>query len=211
MTGLVRRATLLAVGVLLLAGAAYAGLPSSGNSDWPTHINLMGRTNPADPLGNVTYVIRDGNNNVVPNADVVLDFSTCSDIILADQASQDANVTVNCALGQVIGSTDEFGSLTIAVVGASNGNGAPRATNSCVEVFVGGNPFPNISVATADRDGANGVGAGDLGLIIFDFINNPNAGRSDLDGSGTVGAGDLSQLQSIFIAGGSALSGTPCP
>jgi hypothetical protein len=89
---------------------------------------------------------------------------------------------------------------------------APRATRNCVAVTVNSVPFPNINAATFDRDAVNGVGAGDLGLVIFDFVNNPAAGRSDFDNSGVVGAGDLGILITDFVSGASALSGSPyCP
>lgn len=221
MTALVRRATLLAVGGLLLGGTAMAGPPNPHNSTKPAHFIAVGYTAPlppgADPYGRVTYIIRDDLNSVQSGNRVELRFGNCTDLLVSKVATEmQGNVTVNCATNAVFGTTDGLGELTFAVVARGNGTGPPRANRDCVEVFVGeGGSFQqwaNVSVATADRDGAGGVGAADFGLLISDFVLNPSAGRSDLDDSGGVGAGDFGIMTAIFVFGGSALSGAaPCP
>jgi hypothetical protein len=211
MTGLVRKAILLSAVGIMIAGAAMAGVPNAGNSSKPSAINTTGYTNPPDPAGQVLYVIRDLNNIAVANAEVVLDFTACTDVRLSQNIAG-ANVVTTCGSHRVTGNTDGLGVLAVRVVAGGNGNSAPRASHDCVLVTVNSVPFPNINAATFDRDGTNGVGAGDLSLVISDFVNNPSAGRSDFDNSGSVGAGDLSILNGIFVAGASALSGAPyCP
>ena len=211
MTGLVRKAILLSAVGLVVAGAATAGVPSSGNSTKPSYVLTTGYTNPPDPVGLGQYIIRDGSNVVVPNAEAVLDFTLCTDIRLSQNISG-ATTTTTCASKRVTGNTDGLGVLNFNVVAGSNGNAAPRATNACIAVTVNSVPFPNISAAAADRDGAGGVASGDFSAVIFDFVNFPAAGRSDLDNTGAVASGDLSKLVSIFVAGASALSGSPyCP
>src|SRR5215475_10671403 len=85
MTGLVRKATLLCVGGILVAGAAMAGVPSGANSQKPC-ILLMDFGNSTNGVGvnagvcgqpALKVIVRDGNNMVVAGATVVLDFSTC--------------------------------------------------------------------------------------------------------------------------------------
>lgn len=211
MTGLVRKAILLSAVGLVVAGAALAGVPSAGNSTKPAAINTTGYTNPPDPAGAVLYVIRDAANAVVANAEVVLDFTPCTDVKLSQNISG-ANVVTTCVSKRVTGNTNGLGVLTVNVVAGGNGTLAPRATHDCVLVTVNSVPFPNINAATFDRDAAGGVGAGDFSLVSFDFVNNPSAGRSDFDNNGSVGAGDFSLIIPIFVNGGSALSGSPyCP
>ena len=211
MTGLVRKAILLSAVGVLVAGAAMAGVPNAGNSTKPASINTTGYTNPPDPAGAVQYVIRDLNNLVVPNAEIVLDFTACTDVRLSQNISG-ANLVTTCASKRVTGNTDGLGVLTVNVVAGGNGNSPPRAVRECVAVTVNSVPFPNINAATFDRDGINGVGAGDVSLVLADFFGGLNPGRSDFDNSGVVGAGDLGILLGIFFGLGSSLSGAPyCP
>lgn len=211
MTGLVRKAILLSAVGIVVAGAAMAGVPSPSNSTKPGSVNATGYTNPPDPAGNVLYVIRDINNLVVANAEVVLDFTQCTDVKLSQNINGNGGVTT-CASKRVTGQTNGLGVLTLSIVAGGNGAAAPRASHDCVLVTVNSAPFPNINAATFDRDGAGGVGASDLGLCISDFVLNPTAGRSDFDNNGLVGASDLGLLIGIFVFGASALSGSPyCP
>ena len=63
MKNLIRNATLLSACALIVAGAAYAGAPSSANSTKPVGIRLVGTNgfgaNAADNAGNVTFTIKD--------------------------------------------------------------------------------------------------------------------------------------------------------
>jgi hypothetical protein len=213
MTGLVRKAILLSAVGLVVAGVATAGVPSSANSTKPSYVLTTGHNNPPDPVGLGTYIIRDASNFVVANAEVVLDFTRCTDIKLSDNIFG-STVTTTCASHRVTGNTDGLGVLNFNVVAGSNGNGPTRESlnalnHLCVAVTVNSVPFPDISAAAVDRDGVSGVASGDYSAIIFDFVNNPAAGRSDIDNTGAVASGDLSKLIAVFVASGSSISGSP--
>src|SRR5262245_16098635 len=106
MTGLVRKATLLTVCGLVIAGAAVANTPSPANSqkpcimlmDFPNSNNNAGANAAmcADPLYDALHVVvRDGSNAPVQNAEVILDFSGCpapapNNLKLADTQSDPA-------------------------------------------------------------------------------------------------------------------------
>jgi hypothetical protein len=192
MHDLVRKAALVMAASLMIAGAAMAGVPSSNNSTLPGFINLVGHNNNApDPAGTVSYTIRDAGNIPVANTPVVLDFTLCTDIVCPAQVS---------------GTTDQDGMLTLNMVGSSNGLGPPRAVRRCIMVTAGGQPMNSINAAAFDRDGVNGIGAADVSLVVFDFVNFPAAGRSDFNDDGGVGAADLALLILIFILGNSPMS-----
>jgi hypothetical protein len=159
----------------------------------------------------VLYVIRDLNNIAVANAEIVLDFTSCTDVRLS-QNINGPNVVTTCASHRVTGNTDGLGVLSVRVVAGGNGAAAPRALHNCVAVTVNSVPFPNINAATFDRDGSSGVVSGDLTLVLFDAINNPATGRSDFNNDGAVSSSDITLLLGIAVAGQSALSGSPyCP
>ena len=208
MTGLIRKATLIVV-ALAVPGAAMASPPNWATSSIPSQISLVGVTGACvpDPAGTVTFIIRDANNTPLAARKVLIDFSACADVALGSGPGVACPSTVS-------GVTDGFGRVDITVAGFGNGTGPPRAANPCatVTVFHGstGFPFPNLSVSTFDRDGMRGVGASDLSLVIRDFLDNPEAGRSDFNGDGHVGGEDLSLWISVFIRGGSAVSVAPC-
>lgn len=212
MTGLVLKTALHAAAGLLVVGVAWSGpIPHWQNSTRPTSVNTTGHTSLPDPAGAMIYIIRDGTNLVMRNAEVVLDFTFCTDIRLSQNISGTTTVTT-CASKRVTGITDGQGQVVINVVAGGNGNLPPRNTLDCVVVTVNSAPWPNIPAASFDRDGSSGVGAGDLALVIWDFVNHPTAGRSDFDGTGAVGATDLGILTKVFVDGNSALSGSPyCP
>ncbi len=211
MTGLVLKTALLAAVGLLVAGGGRASPPNAANSTKPAFINTTGHANLPDPAGAVTYIIRDANNVLRPGDEVVLDFTRCTDIRLSQNVTG-STTTTDCGSKRVTGTTDGQGRIVINVVAGGNGASPPRETFDCVTVTASGLPFPSIPAATFDRDGSNGVGAGDLALVISDFVNHPTAGRSDFDHTGTVGSADLAILTKVFVAGHSALSGSPyCP
>jgi hypothetical protein len=204
MTGLIRKATLFSVVGLVVAGVAMAGVPNEATSTVPNLIKIGGGppapgmgTSAVDPAAVVTYVIRDANNTPVPNASVVLNFAACTDIVLANGAG------IACGPKTFTGTTDGIGQLSVGIRGVGNGGGSPRAVCNCVHVTAGGQPFSDVGAAAFDKDGVNGVGAGDLSLLIGDFVSVGEECRSDYSGNDTVGAEDLSFLINIFILGGS--------
>jgi hypothetical protein len=238
MSNLIRKATLLAVGALLLAGAAYAGAPSSAQSTKPVGIQLVGTNgafsaNSADPRGNATYVIKDAVPNVVPNAQVTINFSGCPQIRLC--GNQSAGLTVNCTAKTVTGTTDGTGTIIFSIVGTvdqatyvANQNfpepdpvvPVPGNQNyfgcATVTVTVPGFPaavYPNLIASAYDQEVVNpGVGSGDLSLCITDINSGNYRERSDYDvsvaagGAGALNSGDLSQMIATANGGGSSSS-----
>src|SRR6185503_18865502 len=79
MTGLVRKATLLSIGGVLLAGAAFAGIPAAANSqapciilmDFPNSTNNVGANPGVCNVGTLKVIVRDALNNPVAGSDVV--------------------------------------------------------------------------------------------------------------------------------------------
>lgn len=195
-----RRICLLAALGLLIAGIANAQ-PDPALSDAPSGIMFGGRRAPcvADPGVTATYVIRDI-NGPMQGVVVVLGFSKCTDV--SCQAS-------------FSGGTNAAGAVSFTLSGYGNGGGFPRAICDCVDVTAikvpfNPVPFPSIGVSTLDRDGVNGMGAGDLALFISDFVNFPMACRSDFSGNDTLGAEDLAIWLNIFVAGNSPITGNAC-
>lgn len=240
MSNLIRKATLLAVGALLIAGAANAGAPSSAQSTKPVGIQLVG-TNGAfgaagpDPKGNATYVIKDAVPNVVPNAQVIINFSACPHVRLC--SNQRADLTVDCVAKTVSGTTDGTGTIVFSIVGtvdqpgyAANANfpepdpAPPGPGNQnyfgCATVTVTSPGFPpaiypNLITATYDHEVINpGIGAGDLAFIVADNVSGNYRERSDYDvsvaggGAGFINAADLSAAIPVTVVGGSSSSCT---
>jgi hypothetical protein len=216
MTGLVRKATLLCVVGVLLAGAAMAGVPNATLSTKPGQIKLTGYSNPVDNCGKATYTIRDANNTAVAGALVTLNFSACPDIRIS-QTVAGPGMTINCTAKTVSGTTDGLGNLDVYVVGASSDYGIPgppARAYACVTVTAEGTPFPAINAVAFDLDGVNGAGfAADLSTLNDDFVRfQLVAPRSDYNGDGQTGAADLSLLVDFFVNCNSPLSGSPyCP
>jgi hypothetical protein len=117
MTGLVRKATLLAVCGLLAASAALAHVPDPANSDCPgTCIKVVGHDGSVgDPLGQYCITIRDFNNVPIENSSVVVDFSNCDIQLCVDQ--KDPDVIVDCVSQTVRKLTDVNGVACFRVIG----------------------------------------------------------------------------------------------
>ena len=206
MTGLVRKATLTACG-MLVAASAFAGVPSPGNSTLPSpaFFTVVGSSlGVADPYGAFSITVRDLANNPINGSSVVLDFSGVSDAQLcSDQL--DVASTVNCAAKTVRKFTNASGVVSFTVVGGStNTGGSAGAGLGGVKVYADGVLLGSLTAAMLDEDGAGGVGANDLSLWITDFATLGYFGRSDFDYSSGLGANDLSVLITAFGLLGSA-------
>lgn len=212
MTGLVRKATLLAAAGLFIASAAMAGVPSPGNSTVPPCITLVGNTaGVPDPAGSFTVIVRDLANNPLNGASVVIDLSGCTDIaICSDQL--DAAAIVNCAAKTTRKFTDITGTVSFIVLGGSNGAGNATTLLGGAKIFANGTLIGSPTASTFDLDGASGVGANDLSAWVTDFGSGQSFGRSDYDCSGSIGANDLSLWVTEFGGGASAAScAVSCP
>jgi hypothetical protein len=216
MTGLVRKATLLCVGGLLLAGAAMAGVPSPANSTFPAHVILAGMNGP-NPTGlacnnaltSNIFIIRDANNAPVVGETVTLDFVSCNpatEIVLSSYQSDASSIT--CATKTVTKSTDGTGTVNMLVTGG--GTNPPLGNTglkiACCKVYAGNALMTTLKVAIMDLNGVGGVAGTDAGICLSGIGYYGLSGgidnypRYDMDGDGDVDGTDRSRVISIIGA-----------
>jgi len=228
MTGLVRKATLMAACGLLVAAAAMASVPSPCNSTLPCGIVVGGNNGVInDPLTTFTITVNDLASNPVANASVVIDFTACTDDVYLQGAPSGTQFG-----GLVLGPGPEktirtiangSGVATFAISGAANSlTLTPRGTltvTGCAKIYADGvlmsdgtcNPSL-VQVAAFDLDGyagggALGAGPADLSLWVADFLASPGSpeyrARSDYDFGvlcvQDIGPADLSIWVSAFL------------
>ena len=202
MTGLVRKASLLAAAGVLMASAAFAGVPSAANSTgMPSFIPLVTRNAGGAPDGllfgtvsgsaGFTITVRDLANNPLNNCSVVLDFGLTTDLqICGDQL--DANALVNCAGKTVRKFTDVAGQVTFGpVYGTGKGNAFPGTGLNGGRIFANGVLIASPTVPTADYNGINGIDPFDQAILLGD-INQAGTphGRADMNCSNSITAFD---------------------
>jgi hypothetical protein len=176
--------------------------------------------------------------NVIPNAQVVINFANCPQARLCQNGSTG---TVLCVgpngQGTVSGTTDINGQVSFSVVGSyslASGNFpepdpagiCPGAGNqgyfgcaTCTVTAPGFPPaaYPNLIVATFDMETVDiiGVGPNDISTCLSDLNNPGYEERSDYDttiASGDAGCltpNDLSQIVACANGGGSTNSCAP--
>ena len=212
MTGLVRKATLLTAAGVLLASAAFAGVPSAANSTVPTGIAVVGHlSGTADPVGLFSVTVKDVAGNPMNGASVVVDFSGCADIKICAQAEQTAvsnpGALVNCAAKTIRLFTNGSGVVSFDILGGSRpGLGTSHANAG--RVFANGVLIGSPSVAAYNLDGAGPINATDFGLFLTDFALDNTLARSNFKFSGVINATDLGKILTVFAAGKSATSCT---
>jgi hypothetical protein len=211
MTGLVRKAMLLTVGAMLIAGAAYASVPCASCSTLPSGVRLVGTSaGVPDAVGQFTVTVRDLANNLIPNSSVVVDFSGNGPDIRIQSTQPFAGLSTDCGTKTVRALTDAGGIATFRIVGRSTLG--PGAGFLAGKIFADGVLLGNRTVAAFDLDGAGGVGAVDLSAWVGDFLAAASVGRGDYDFNGSLGAVDLSVWVGCFLGAGSTASATPlCP
>ena len=192
MTGLVRKATLFAACGLLMAGAAFASVPSPGNSDIGCGINLVAHNTAGDADcfevfnvgGKFCVTVRDGNNVPIANSTVIIDFANCcNDIVIAQSQPGNAGcgvgpATVDCLTNTVRALTDMNGNVCFLIIGAASasdptpGNGQASA---CARVFADGTLLGNLQVGAFDLNGGipggEGLSGADLSVWLGDFFD----------------------------------------
>ena len=205
MTGLVRKATLFAACGVLAASAAFANVPSPGNSTVPGCVTLVGSSVgvPDSLAGKFCVTVRDLANNPLNGSSVAIDISGRADLRFCDD-QLNANYIQNCAAGTVRGFTDATGVACFTLLGSSQG--AAVTLGGGGKIFADGVLIGTPGVSTFDLDGGGGVGANDLSIWLTDFGSGNAYGRSDYDCSGDVGANDLSSWLTVFGSAGSAES-----
>jgi len=141
MTGLVRKATLLCGAMLVVAGAATAGVPNAANSPVVGGIQLGGtNAGTVDVKVQAVITVKDASLNPVINSTVEILFGNCytaspSDIKICN-TQPFPGMTFNCAGRVVAAITNASGQATFRVVrGASAlpGN-SPGITGACAIV-----------------------------------------------------------------------------
>src|SRR5215471_3959541 len=200
--------------LVLIAPRTHASnIPSPGNCTLPAIIHLVGSNGvaPDAVAGQFTVVARLLTNTPIDGCVIVLDLSSCPDLVLcSDQMDPDA--IIDCASKTVRKLTNIQGQVTFTVLGHSDGVGHPESVAGSAKLFGNGVWLNTPSVASFDLDGSGGVGAGDLSVWLNDFGSGQPYERSDFDGSGSIGAADLSEWLAVFGAGGSTQScGASCP
>ena len=237
MTGLVRKATLLCVAGVLVAGAAMAGVPSPANSQKPC-ILLMDFGNSNNGVGAnqgvcgqpaLKVIVRDANNAPVAGATVVLDFSTCnaSDVKLGS-AQDDPGVAVACGGKTITKTANGSGEVCFSVIGNTNinvpggtpsRNWGPNVKFHCCKIYADAQLLGTVDVAINRYDmDANGVvDAGDGSYHLQaqgeDLAANYRTfGDNNCDGFVDAGDGSLHlQAQGNALAGVTVYTGTYCP
>jgi hypothetical protein len=212
MNGLIRKATLLSLGVMTAAGVGNAGTPNSTNSTQPPGILLVGYYNPPDSRGTFTYTIRDGNNVAVPNTPVVINFTACTDVRLCStQGTPPAAPTAwNDAANTLTVTTDGLGQVTLTLVGAGNNGGTPRAVNDCATVTAGGQAMNALAIATLDQSNSGGANGADRTIWLSDFAAYAGGAgtlreRSDYDRNHIINGADDVFFKAAFAEAGGGL------
>ena len=240
MTGLVRKATLLSVCGLLIAGTAMAFVPSPVTSSVPCGITLVGSNGArADAAGNFSITIKDVAGNVIPNTAIVVDFTACcNDIKVSGTQLQSTGnnvpfpLTLDGTKKKVLGTTDASGNMTLSIMGMAaalrpaptNARGA-GVNNGCADLYANGQLLtPNhIQVATFDEDGAAGglgVTGADFSVMLGDWLGGIYYQRADYNyavtcsqSPGVTGA-DFSLFLGAWLGGLESLNSAPtatCP
>ncbi len=217
MTGLVRKATLLAVLGLLAASVAMAGVPDPTQSIVPTYIDLVACNGGViDPYGQFTVTVNDAGGNPVNGVTVEIVFA--SDLYIYDTIT---GLTVDCGANSVSAITDVNGLATFNIPGAtinSNGVAAGSGANGATIIAAGVVTLGQATVTVFDQSGALsglGVSAIDLSGWVGDFSKLGTIGykgRSDYNHDGNISAIDLAFWVQRFASTASAQAcGTLCP
>jgi hypothetical protein len=228
MTGLVRKATLLAVCGLLSAGVAFANVPDPANSECHNVgaeglglfcpgatgnfsifvVGNLGGT--VDPVGEFCVTVRNFNNVPIGNASVVIDFSDCDLQLCTNQL--DAAVTVDCVSQTVRKNTNASGVACFRVRGKSRSPGSlgcGGAIKDCAKIFADGVLLCSADAPTYDlvsQLGEDGMNPNDLSEwlhLSFDCVPGPTRGNYDCTNH-DLDPNDLSIFLFVSFAGNSA-------
>jgi len=185
MTRLIRKATILTVWGLLVAGAALAAVPTNDSvlptnpATGRTYCYLGGYSAPSPGLSptlvgpgafyafNIT--VKSGPAAVVPFSVVKIDFSSCKKLYIAPTAT---DPPVNCGLNTVTQVANALGVATFAIVGESDfPTGAQNPTDGFESNLQG------CAKVTADNGGG-----GVFATIGYLFVGTPNENHSSSGG-----------------------------
>lgn len=228
MTGLVRKATFLAVlGLLMTAAVALAGVPDPAHCTVPEWIDVVGNlSGTVDPYGQFTVTVADVADNPLEGVLVTVTI-TCSDATICAPTPTIAgqtNTCVSAGVKTVEAYTDADGIATFDIAGASNNTGAlatgcgyDGATIYAQTAILLG----TATVTTFDENGAAtnpGVEITDLTAWLQDFGAYQASlitykGRSDFSHANAIDIVDLTKWLILFGLGNSAngCGGSYCP
>jgi hypothetical protein len=232
MTGVVRKAVLLAVLGLTVATSAMAYLPSPTNCTVPTFFDVYAcRNGIPDPLNAVNpkygfvnqVVVRDIAGFPVVNCPVSLEF--CSDVKLYNAVPGYAWQVVVCdpptGKSRITVNTDVNGVAQFYLIGATTNfaAGNPLGPGAwCVTVTALGIPLGMAAATAFDQNGvagALGVDPGDVSCWLSDYGRQGifgYKGRSDYNHVNGIDPGDVSVWLYVFGLGNSSQNcGTLCP
>src|SRR5687768_17377471 len=115
MSGLLRKAMLLACSGVLAASSAMAAVPSPADSQVLCGLNLVGTNGGvADVKGQFSIIVRDLAQNPIAGSSVVIDFNACTPDIRVCSAQPHGGVTADCSgtVGEINAVTDGSGTVT---------------------------------------------------------------------------------------------------
>jgi len=192
MTGMVRKALLIAAGFAVVASVASAGVPDPRFSTIdPVAVGTNSGTATAQVPGTPGFdvVVRDVSNAPLAGVTVTLNYSTSG---MKVYTTQNAGTTVNCPAKSISRVTNGAGAV----------NFAPRTgkfnNSNTVEVSANGVVLGNVKGRSTDIDGAAGQTAiGDFSIfaLAYGTVNQ----ETDFDVSGGVtGVGDFSIFASEY-------------
>src|SRR2546426_1555520 len=203
MTGLVRKATLLSVCGLLIAGVAMAHVADPANSECnnlgavslgsvcpgKAYVYVVGSSGGVpDVVGQFCITVRDFNNVPIENSVVVVDLSNCDVKLCADQKDLDPTFSVDCTSSTVRKATNASGVACFKILGKGLGNfgtlGCVALPKNCATITADGHVICTGDAPTFDLIGQpsgpgleNGLNPNDLSEFIQQWlvcgVNNP--------------------------------------
>ena len=194
MTGMVRKALLIAAGFAVVASVASAGVPDPRFSTFDATVvgNASGTPIGGAPAG-FDVTVRDVSNAPLSGVTVTLNFSTSGMKVFS---TQNAGTTVNCAAKSISRVTNGAGAVNF-------GSRVAKFNNAnTVEVSANGVVLGNVKGRSTDIDGNDGrTGLGDLALFSANLLSNPAAQQTDFDLNGSTGLGDLALFSAELLTG----------
>jgi hypothetical protein len=194
MTGMVRKALLIAAGFAVVASVASAGVPDPRFSTIDPVVvgNVSGTAMGGAPAG-FDVIVRDVSNAPLAGVTVTLSFSTAAMKVFS---TQNAGTTVNCPAKSISRVTNGAGVVNFASRVAKYNNA------NTVEVSANGVVLGNVKGRSTDIDGTDGkTGLGDFVLFSSNFLATPSAQETDFDLNGNTGLGDFVLFSSEFNTG----------
>lgn len=202
---------------LALPGIAMADVPDAGTSSKPACIILVGDNGTrVDSSGTFKIVVHDLIGNTVANSNVVLDFSACTEVHIANQASQlFTGMTITPVGKKVSAISNNVGVAWFDIEGAIDPSLAV-APSGCIVVAADNVPFGTMTATAINTDVRLGVGtlnpvnAADVAFLLQRQlpVPQPYKASSDLNCDGTMNGADTSiLLQHLLIPDAS----TVCP